>query len=159
MNKKLLLQTVILGLSSLSFAQSIREIDREDISTLVRNSSDTTYVINFWATWCSPCVREIVYFEDLHREYAEEALQVILVSLDFPNQKDRRLLPFLEEKAITAQVLLVSDLDYNGWIDLVDPTWSGALPATLIYRGNKKVFLEKELTKSELNEHVLQIHN
>lgn len=149
----------MLGLSSLAFTQSIREIGREDISHLVQKDSDTCYVINFWATWCSPCVREIGYFEELHREYAGEAVQVLLVSLDFPNQKDSRVLPFLKEKGISAPVLLVTDMDYNGWIDLVDPSWSGALPATLIYRGDKRVFLEKELTKIELNEHLLQIRN
>ncbi len=150
---------VLAGLFSPGFSQTIREIDREDISTMVRYSNDTTYVINFWATWCSPCVKEIAYFEDLHRAYAGEALQVILVSLDFPNQKDQRVLPFIEEKGISAPVVLITDLDYNGWIDLVDPSWSGALPATLIYKKDKRVFLEKELTKSELNTHVLQIHN
>jgi thiol-disulfide isomerase/thioredoxin len=159
MNRKILLLTAMLGMASLTFAQTIPGIDRDDISRMVRNNSDTTYVINFWATWCSPCVKEIGYFEDLHREYAGDPVQVILVSLDFPNQKDRRVLPFIEEKQLSAPVLLVTDLDYNGWIDLVDPSWSGSLPATLIYRGDKKVFLEKELTKNELNEHFLQILN
>ena len=149
----------MLGIKALAMSQSIPEIDREDISALVRKSSDTTYVINFWATWCSPCVREIVHFEELHRKSEGDPVQVILVSLDFPNQKERRVIPFLEEKEITAPVLLVSDMDYNGWIDLVDPTWSGALPATLIYKGGKRVFLEKEVTMVELNEHVKQIHN
>jgi hypothetical protein len=53
----------------------------------------------------------------------------------------------------------MSDLDYNSWIDLVDPSWSGAIPATLIFNAEERVFLEKELTQSELYDHVNQILN
>ena len=140
-------------------AQQIREIDREGIVQLSRLSNDTTYVINFWATWCSPCVKEIGYFETLHRKYAGDKVQVVLVSLDFPNQVNRRVIPFLEEKKITAPVRLVTELDYNSWIDQVDPAWSGALPATLILHKDKRIFMEKELTENELFEHVKQILN
>ena len=140
-------------------AQQIREIDREGIVQLSRLSNDTTYVINFWATWCSPCVKEIGYFETLHRKYAGDKVQVVLVSLDFPNQVNRRVIPFLEEKKITAPVRLVTELDYNSWIDQVDPSWSGALPATLILHKDKRIFMEKELTENELFEHVKQILN
>ncbi len=139
--------------------QRIPDIDREGIAQLTGRVSDTTYVVNFWATWCSPCVREIGYFEELHRTRSGDPVRVILVSLDFPNQKERRVIPFLDEKEITAPVRLVTDLDYNSWIDLVDPAWTGALPATLIFNRNKRLFLEKELTRDELFEHVEQILN
>ena len=139
--------------------QSIAEIGKEGIEMLTNKSNDTTYVVNFWATWCSPCVKEIGYFEELHRIHLDSKVKVILVSLDFPNQLDRRLIPFLKEKEITANVMLVTDLDYNGWIDRVDPSWSGALPATLIFNGSDRVFLEQELTKDELFNHVNQFLN
>ena len=140
-------------------AQGITEIGKEEITALTRKSNDTTYVVNFWATWCSPCVKEIGYFDDLYRDYSGENLKVILVSLDFPNQVERRVIPFLRERNIGATVLLMGDLDYNGWIDRVDPSWSGAIPATLIYKGEERIFLEKELTREELYDHVHQMRN
>ena len=139
--------------------QFIPEIGKEGIEQLTKKHNDTTYVVNFWATWCSPCVKEIGYFEELHREYKNNKMKVILVSLDFPNQVDRRVIPFLKEKEITAQVMLVTDLNYNGWIDRVDPSWSGALPATLIYKNENRIFLEKELSRNELFEQVNLILN
>ena len=142
---------------SQSNGQSLREIDSDALEALSNNINDTTYVVNFWATWCSPCVKEIGYFEELHRQYASTNTKVILVSLDFPNQIEKRVIPFLKEKNITAEVLLVTDLDYNSWIDRIDPSWSGALPATLIYNGERRVFLEKELSRDELFNHVTQI--
>ena len=148
----------ILNFSQIS-GQTISEIDREGITMLTQKSNDTTYVVNFWATWCSPCVKEISYFEELYRKYNSSTVSVILVSLDFPNQVEKRLLPFIQEKEISAPVLLMTDLNYNGWIDRVDPTWSGALPATLIYNRESRIFLEKELTRDDLFKHVNQILN
>jgi thiol-disulfide isomerase/thioredoxin len=157
--KKIWVISLCLLLAGSLQSQIIPEIDRDGIAEIIQKQNDTTYVINFWATWCSPCVKEIGYFEELHRDYASEKLQVILVSLDFPNQKERRVVPFLQEKDISAPVRLVTDLDYNSWISMVDPSWSGAIPATLIYNSEERLFLEKELTQSELNEHVNQILN
>jgi thiol-disulfide isomerase/thioredoxin len=142
-----------------SNAQSVKSIDSDALKALTYTMNDTTYVVNFWATWCSPCVKEIGYFEELHRQSESAYVKVILVSLDFPNQIDRRVIPFLKEKEITADVLLMTDLDYNSWIDQIDPSWSGAIPATLIYNKGTRIFLEQELTRDELFNHVTQIKN
>lgn len=141
------------------FGQDITEIDGDGIAVLSTNSNDTTYVINFWATWCSPCVKEIDFFEEVHTSFENSKVKVILVSLDFPNQVKQRLIPFLEAKEIRAQVMLMTDLDYNSWIERVDKSWSGAIPATLIFKGERRVFLEQELTRDELFENVNQILN
>ena len=154
---------IIVLFYSLNFSQisgqTIPEIDKEGITMIMQKSNDTTYVVNFWATWCSPCVKEIGYFEELYREYESSALKVILVSLDFPNQVEKRLIHFIQEKEISAPVLLMTDLYYNGWIDQVNPSWSGAIPATLIYNRETRIFLEKELTRDELFKHVNQTLN
>jgi len=139
--------------------QNIEEINREQLLELTRQDSDTTYVINFWATWCSPCVKEIGYFEELSLKSKEKKLEVILISLDFPDRKEKQLLPFLSERSITSRVMLMTNLDYNSWIEEVDVSWSGAIPATLIYNRDKRIFLEQELSKEELNKYVNQISN
>lgn len=144
-------------LASETAAQGPAKIDREALLELTTKKSDTTFVINFWATWCSPCVKEIDYFEDLHRLNQGKKLKVILVSLDFPDRADIQLLPFLRDKSISAHVVLMADLDYNSWIEDVDPGWSGAIPATLFQRGENRIFHEGELSREELNDFVNQI--
>lgn len=138
-------------------SQSPLEIGSDEVVALTNLDHDTTYVVNFWATWCSPCVKEIGYFEELHRNPPAPRVKVILISLDFPNSIERRVNPFLKEKDISADVYLVTDLDYNSWIERVHPDWSGAIPATLIYRGDKRMFLEQELSREELEDYVTQI--
>ena len=159
------MRQIVVGLLLLSLwgfhvsGQDVKLIDSDELVILASRSDDTTYVINFWATWCSPCVKEIGYFEELHAAHRNRKLKVLLVSLDFPNQVDRRVIPFMKEKEISAPVMLMTDLDYNAWIERIDTSWSGAIPATLIYNRDQRVFLEQELTREELWEHVTQIMN
>jgi thiol-disulfide isomerase/thioredoxin len=159
MNYKAAIGFLIFFVCSHLTGQSIVQIDSGELAALTGHENDTTYVINFWATWCSPCVKEIGYFEEVHRLYQSEKLEVVMVSLDFPDNAEQRVIPFLQEKGITTRVLLMTDLNYNDWIDRVDPSWSGAIPATLIYKNDQRIFLEKEISREELFNHVKQIMN
>lgn len=121
-----------------------------DIEPRLNLTNDTLYIVNFWATWCKPCVTELPYFEKIHRELKNQKVKVLLVSLDFPNKIETQLKPFLKRKEITAEVLVLNDGNENEWINKVSPTWSGAVPATLIFKGNKREFYEKEFSETEL---------
>lgn len=109
-------------------------------------TSDTTYVINFWATWCKPCVEELPFFEELGNEYADQPVKVILISLDFENQRLTKLQPFLEKKKLRNEVIHFTDPDSSTWIDAIYPEWSGALPATYIFHRDKWKFYEKSFS-------------
>jgi thiol-disulfide isomerase/thioredoxin len=118
--------------------------------------SDTVYVINFWATWCAPCRRELPDMEKIHLDYSGKKVKVLLVSLDFPNQQ-KGLQQFLASNHITAPVILLNEPDANAWIDKVNPSWTGALPATLIYKGKDRLFFEKELTYQDVNSSIVSL--
>jgi thiol-disulfide isomerase/thioredoxin len=116
----------------------------------LQKSNDTVYIINFWATWCKPCIKEMPDFERINAEYRNEKVMVILVSLDFPNKHDETLIPYLIENNIKSNVIHLTDTDANSWIDKISPFWSGAIPATVIYKGTSREFYEKTLTYDEL---------
>lgn len=128
----------------------------EKYSTLekeILSDKNTIYVVNFWATWCAPCVKELPYFEKLNSE--NKKVKVVLISLDFKNQYETKLLPFLKNKKINSEVVLLTDKDYNSWLPKVDKDWSGSIPATLIIKNNKKVFAEKIFSSyGELDKYV-----
>lgn len=135
-------------------AQNVRIF--ENYSTFrkeILNDKSTIYVVNFWATWCAPCVKELPHFEKLNSE--NKNIKVVLVSLDFKDQFESKLLPFLKKKNIKSQVVLLTDKDYNTWLPMVDKEWSGSIPATLIIKNEKKVFAERIFSsEEELNEFI-----
>lgn len=121
----------------------------ESLEKSLNLDSDTTYVINFWATWCKPCVQELPYFEQFNAENKYQTVKVILVSLDFAKQIDSHLKPFIEKRKLTSKVAFMADKNYNNWLDKVSPEWSGSIPATLLLRGQKRDFAEKEFDSSD----------
>ena len=116
--------------------------------------SDTTYIINWWATWCKPCVEELPHFAELAREMSGKPVKVLLVSMDFSNQLESRLLPFLERQALPMECIALESANASHWIDQISPDWSGAIPATLIYRGEQRAFYEQSFTLDELRTEV-----
>lgn len=125
-----------------------------DLMKRIHNSSDTVYVINFWATWCKPCVQELPEFEKLNIEASHTSMKVkvLLVSLDFKENLNDKLLPFLQKNNYQTQCVLLDEVDGNSFINKIHPNWSGAIPATYFTMGNKKQeeFLEKKLHYEDL---------
>lgn len=120
-----------------------------ELKPMLFQEGNKTYVVNFWATWCAPCVKELPYFEAINQK---ENVDVLLVSLDFPKHKESRLLPFIKKHQLQSEVVLLDDSNENLWINAIDSTWSGALPATLIYNQSKRIFYEQSFIEDELNQ-------
>jgi thiol-disulfide isomerase/thioredoxin len=118
--------------------------------------ANKTFVINFWATWCAPCVKELPYFEALNAKYSNKNVEVILVSLDFPKQIESKLIPFLDKHGLQSEVVVLNDVDSNTWIPKVNKNWSGAIPATIIYNENKTAFYERSFNFKELETELKQ---
>lgn len=130
--------------------------DYEGLKKFLSTTSNKTYVVNFWATWCAPCVKELPYFEQMNAAYKNQNVEVILVSLDFPNKYESKLKPFIKEKNLKSKVIALNDTDSNNWIPKISEDWSGAIPATLIFNKNKRQFYEKSFTYAELETEVKQ---
>ncbi|MCH2196799.1 redoxin domain-containing protein [Kordia sp.] len=119
----------------------------EQFEKYLNIKDDNIHVVNFWATWCAPCVKELPCFEAVNAEYKNQNVKVLLVSLDFNLKK---LNSFLEKHELKSEKILLDDPDQNAWIPKVSPKWSGAIPATVIYGKGKRKFYEHSFTKAEL---------
>lgn len=115
----------------------------EQLKPILTLDNDTTYVVNFWATWCIPCVKEIPFFVQLDSLYSNKPFKLILVSLDFKKDYLRKLQPFVTERKLEKQVIILEDNDSNYWINDIHSTWSGSIPATLVFRGKQRSFYER----------------
>lgn len=136
-------------------AQQLYESFDDFAPWLERTHSDTTYVFNFWATWCAPCVKELPYFEQLQKKLSHQKIKIVLVSLDFRKDLETKLKPFIHDQQFSMQVVALLDRKQQKWIEKIDPNWSGAIPATLAYRGNLRQFKEGEFEdEAELQQFV-----
>jgi thiol-disulfide isomerase/thioredoxin len=114
-------------------------------------------ILNFWATWCAPCVKELPILENVNGKNLS-GVNVTLINLDFA-EKVEVVNAFIKKKNLKTRVLLLDEIDYNSWIDQVDPTWSGAIPATLILNSNngKRKFIEGELHDGDIEKFVQEV--
>lgn len=111
---------------------------------IAQAKSNTLLVVNFWATYCKPCVKELPYFNELHQKYASAEFEVLLVSLDFKSQLEKKFIPFLRSTPLHPEIILLSDQNSDGWIPRVKPDWDGAIPITLLVRGAQRDYHEGE---------------
>jgi thiol-disulfide isomerase/thioredoxin len=109
-------------------------------------------VINFWATWCGPCIKELPDFQKTVNETDGSKVEFLFISLDFPSDAEKKLMPFLKKNNYTFNVCLMTETDYNSWIDEVDPSWQGNIPATLFFNRARKIhhFVAESIDKPQL---------
>jgi thiol-disulfide isomerase/thioredoxin len=122
----------------------------DELKPMLEKENDTLYVYNFWATWCVPCVKELKHFEEVNTNYADRKVKVVLISLDWSEDLETKLKPFVKERNIKSMVVNLDDPNANRWIPMVDQKWDGAIPATLFRYGKEKKFMPHTFTGDEL---------
>ena len=143
---------------SAATAQKAIVVKFDALQKILETKSDQIQVINFWATWCAPCVKELPLLEKLNAQKNLNT-KITLINLDYADKLDK-VNEFMARKNIQSDVLLLDDIDYNSWIDKVDKSWGGAIPATLIInpRTGKRKFVEKELKEGELENLIAELN-
>lgn len=133
-------------------SQLVKVVTFEQLDRLINQPNDTLYVVNFWATWCAPCVKELPQFDAVRRQYANKKLTVLLVSMDNRKTLTTKVTPFIRNRNIQARVVLLDESDLNTWVDKLTPEWSGALPMTLLLNKPRNIrkFIGKPVEPGEL---------
>lgn len=151
-NFRLLVCIILAGLSFGAMAQDVKLVDLDQLETRIKKGGDTTYVINFWATWCAPCVQELPNFEKLSSDHSDYPLKVLFISLDYKSQLEKSVKPFVRNKKLKNEVFLLNEPNQQLYIDRIDKEWSGSIPATMIINRKKRIrkFYEREFTYPEL---------
>lgn len=132
-------------------AQKIESMSFAGLEKEIAAHTEGTVVVNFWATWCRPCVEELPDFEKFRADYADRQAEVWLVNLDFNSAVATTVKNFVQNRELRSRVIHLTDTDPNEWIEKVDKTWGGNIPATLIYRSGRKLsFHPQPLTYEDL---------
>jgi peroxiredoxin len=114
-------------------APSVRVVDAAQLVNLLNDARGTgPVVLNFWATWCPPCVQEMPAFSDSYRRWKKRGVSLISVSVDHPDTEDDRVKPFAREHALPFPVYVIQDRSPETVTKVLGLDWSGAVPATFV---------------------------
>lgn len=142
---------LLLGLAAGTRAQSVESMPFTGLQKEMAAHPDKILVLNFWATWCRPCVEELPDFEKFRADHAGKGLEVWLINLDFNSAVETTVKTFVQKRGLQSRIIHLTDTDPNDWIDKVDPGWGGNIPATIIYKEGKQLsFHPNPLTYDEL---------
>lgn len=141
---------VVFAFSVSGYSQNVKLLNIDQLNERIKNGKDSTYVVNFWATWCAPCIKELPHFEKLKTDHQSDKLAVLLVSVDFKSKLNSAVVPFVKRKNMKNEVFLLNESNPQEYIDRIDKDWSGSIPATLFIKEDKRKFIESEFTYEQL---------
>ncbi len=121
---------------------SLELIDLSGLAKLLKNESRNLRMINFWTTWCGGCVAEFPDLVDINRIYRNREFEMVTVSLDPPNKKEK-VLNFLKKHYASTRNYIVDSEDTYKIIETVDKDWPGSLPYTLIIKPGGDILFKK----------------
>lgn len=150
--KKTIISCILLLWGVYANAQQIPAFSADQVIRYT-SSKDTLYIINFWATWCAPCVAELPEFDAIKKRYATQPVKVLLVSLDFKEDYPYKLARFIERKRLTPEVVWLSETNPNVFIPKIETSWQGSIPATVIVHPGKgyKQFIEGSISERQIS--------
>ena len=111
-----------------------------ELQAMIDDEGHEVIVLNFWSTTCAPCLKEMPHFNELEAAYPDKKVKILLVNLEKSKRLDTHIYPFVEKLGIIPEVVVLTDPNYNVWTDEIDTSWYGALPATLILKGDQRNF-------------------
>ncbi len=130
----------------------LQAVNADQLKALIQGLDSKVIVVNFWATFCGPCREEFPYFVSLYREFKDQGMSLLFVSMDFDSDRPQ-IDEFLSEQGVNFVTYLRAGKD-DEFIRSVHPEWSGVLPMTLVYDSSKQLvkFLPKAMAYEELED-------
>ena len=138
-----------------STAQEIKKIKVDELKSYIEKS-DHPLIVNFWATYCTPCIHEIPYFQTESEKYKTEGVELILVSLDLPDFYPTKISSFVKKEKFTASVMWLNESNADYFCPKIDKNWTGGIPSTLFINNKTHYykFFERQLTEPQVEENI-----
>ncbi len=133
---------------------SVDILDEAGFQKLILDRNGKFLFINVWATWCIPCREEFPDLIKLANIYQSKQIEFIGLSADYPDEIELKILPFLKEFDLNFKIYVQKFKSEQDFINRLNESWSGALPASFIYNPNgvQLAFLNGKKSFSEFQE-------
>lgn len=151
MRKLLVLSWIILTAGRLPAQSPIQKVKITDLEAYIAKS-DHPLIVNFWATFCVPCVKEIPYFQTTVARFKDQKVELVLVSLDLPSYYPAKIADFAKKSDFTARIVWLDETDADYFCPKMDSRWSGAIPASLFINNatHYRRFFDRQLTDGQV---------
>lgn len=151
MIKRLLFPVVFFAFVSVAHSQSIPKWKMDDVVKSFSKNNDTVYVVNFWATFCKPCIAEIPDFIRIVEKYKTQKVKLLLVSLDLPVFYPAKIAAFAKKNHYNTQIVWLNETNADHFCPMIDAKWSGAIPSTIIVNNKTgyRKFVEDQVSAAD----------
>ena len=161
MNKTMRIVFTLLFAAALAPAlaqPAIRKIKITDLERTIAQS-DHPLIINFWATFCGPCCKEIPYFQSTVAQYKDQRVELILVSLDLPDDYPAKIAAFAKERGFTGPIVWLDETNADYFCPKVDPQWTGGIPCSLFINNKThyRRFFDRQLTERQVEPEIREM--
>lgn len=112
--------------------QTVEAISADEFRQLLAHQQGKVILVNFWATWCAPCVKEIPEIVKLQEKYKERGLRVIAVSLDEPEDLETIVRPFVAKRFPGFVSYLCKEMDHDKFASVIDSAWNEIMPTNFL---------------------------
>ena len=151
-----ILATCYFLLATCTQSQEIKKVRIDELDEYITRST-VPLIVNFWATWCAPCIEEIPYFQETVKKYNGENVKLLMVSLDFENAFPGKIKTFARNKNVASQIFWLDESNADIFCPRIDSAWSGSIPASLFINNKTgyRKFFERQLTPRQVEKEVL----
>jgi len=128
-----------IGQPAAAVTPKVDTIDTAQLADWLKPDHKTPVVLNFWATWCPPCVKEMPELADFYRAHAADGIRFLSISVDHPDTLDDRVKPFVEKRSLPFPVHVLTERSPENVGKALGIEWEGAVPATFLFDKGGKV--------------------
>jgi thiol-disulfide isomerase/thioredoxin len=142
-------------------SDQIPVVDEIWLKNKIKNRNGKILFVNFWATWCEPCVEEFPDLVKIYNKNKNSSFEFLSVSVNLPSEIESKVKPFLKEQAADFPVVVTEEKRSEEIINMINPDWDGTVPATIIYdeNGNRKEFFAEPESYEVFNKSIEKVKN